>query len=282
MPHPRLLPIFGLLLLFSCNQNTETSPEALTDHMMLVEAVDSAGEKEIADSASVPEAALVLDTTNLSPEPDTPLKLLLEGTFHKHEVWAGAEKKTWLGLFKEDGKYVLRPTTIQVNIVEDPVADSAGTLSGREVAADSNAVFLLTGLQPNKTGEVDTAVFNRAILPANKELTYTLKGREYRISSYGDSTQAATGEYAYQNYGWKVSGTKNGKVIEQKLAEDDHLTESIYVLLWAGDLDHDGIPDLLIDTSNHYNVSSYTLFLSSKADRGKLYKKVAVFETVGC
>jgi hypothetical protein len=283
MRHPRLLPAIALLLLFSCKQNTDTPPEALTEHMVLVEATDSAVENEIADSASVPEAALVLDTTDLSPEPDTPLKLLLEGSFHKQEVWAGADKKQWLGLFKEDGKYILRPTLIQVNIVEDPVTDSAGILSGREVvAADSNAIFLLTGLQPGKAGAVDTAVFATAILPANKELLYTFKGREYRISSYGDSTQAATGEYAYQNYGWKVSGTRNGKEIEQTLAEDEGFTESIYVLLWAGDLDQDGIPDLLIDLSNHYNVSSYTLFLSSKADRGKLYKKVAVFETTGC
>ncbi len=66
------------------------------------------------------------------------------------------------------------------------------------------------------------------------------------------------------------------------MAENEQFDDSIYVLLWAGDIDRDGIPDLLIDTSNHYNISTIALFLSSKADKGKLYKKVAIFETIGC
>lgn len=279
MAHPRLLLALGLLLLFSCEKNQSNAPSGtLTDHTVSEDSVDLMDEK----TAVTPPATFVLDTTGFSPEPDTPLKLLLEGTYHKNEVWQGAERKQWLGLYHENGRYVLRPTSLQVNIVEDPVSDNEGVLSGREVvAADSNAVFLLTGLS-HYPAEVDTAVISRTTLPANKELTYTFKGKAYKIRSFGDSTQASTGERNYRHYGWKAVGMKNGKQVEQLLAEDEGFDDSIYVLLWVGDLDQDGIPDLLLDLSNHYNMARYTLFLSSQAERGKLYRKVAVFEVVGC
>lgn len=280
MANSRLLLSLSLLLLLGCKeQENSTASAPPTDHE-ITDAMAAPISETKPDSVS--GASFVLDTTNLSPEPATPLKLLLEGTFHKNEVWGGAEKKEWLGLYHENGRYILRPTSLQINTVEDPVADSHGVLSGREVvAADSNAVFLLTGLSNHAT-EVDTAVFSRTTLAANKELTYTFKGKDYHIRSFGDSTQAPNGEYSYTHYGWKAVGTKKGKKVEQLLAEDEGFDDSIFVLLWAGDLDNDGIPDLLLDLSNHYNLARYTLFLSSKAERGKLYRKVAVFEAVGC
>ena len=282
----RKLLLFPLaILLVGCGraaENVVTLPP--TDHAVSIAEDEIPSEKET-------EAYVTYetDTLNLSAEPDTPLKLLLEGTFHKSEVWQHAEKRNWLSVSYEGGRYILRPAQINVNTVYDPVFDSDKAvngkkmISGREVVSlDSSTVFLITGLSNFTAGQLDTAAFDKSILPANKSLTYTFKGKRYQISAYGDSTQQHNAEYRYQNYGWKVSGVKKGKKIEQLLAEDKYFDDSIYMLLWAGDLDRDGIPDLLLDVSNHYNVSKIALFLSSKAEKGKLYKKVAVFETIGC
>ena len=46
-------------------------------------------------------------------------------------------------------------------------------------------------------------------------------------------------------------------------------------LLWAGDLDRDGRLDLLLDLSEHYNMSLPTLFLSSAAADSDLVAPVA-------
>lgn len=281
----RKLLLLPLILLLGCGQGTEnvinTPP---TDHAVAVTTDEL--KKDKAEKVYI---TYVADTTDLSPEPNTPLKILLEGSFHKNEVWKDAEKKQWLAVILEQGHYYLRPAGITVRPVYDPVLDSDKVvngkrmISGREVISqDSNTVFLLTGLPKFKAGEVDTAAFQKNIIYANKTLTYGFKGKEYYIKSYGDSVQQHNNEYRYQNYGWKVSGKKKGKWLEQKLVEHETFDDSIYMLLWAGDLDRDGIPDLLIDASNHYNVSSIVLYLSSMAEKGKLYKKVAVFETVGC
>jgi len=279
-----LLP-FSLLLLVGCSQRADAPPAAPTDHSRTVQEETAAepAEVEASGSSTIAPEAVSLDTTDLTPEPATPLKLLLEGSYHKSEVWRGAEKQAWLGLYHEKGTYILRPTSLQVHTVEDPIADNEGIISGRAVtAADSNGLFYITGLPASKAGSVDTAVFSQTTLAANKVLAYSYKGKEYYIKAYGDSVQTATGQYRYTLYGWKVAGTKNGRNVEQTLAEDEAFDDSIYVLLWAGDLDRDGVPDLLLDLSNHYNLSRYVLYLSSMAERGKLYKKAAVFEVVGC
>lgn len=281
MPYPRLLLPFSLLLLLGCRQSTETTPPAApTDHVVQEDSVEEPAAPAATDTPM--QAALTLDTTGLAPAPETPVKLLLEGTYHKNEVWGGAEKEDWLGVFRTAEGYELRPAVLHINTVKDPVLDSANVLSGREVvAADTNALFFVAGLRRATTGPVDTAAFHITTLPANKALTYTFDGREYTIEAYGDSVEQASGNYSYINYGWRVSGRKNGRQVTQTLVEDQRFKDSIYVLLWAGDLDRDGIPDLLLDLSNHYNISRYALYLSSMAERGKLYRKVAEFKAEG-
>ncbi len=53
-------------------------------------------------------------------------------------------------------------------------------------------------------------------------------------------------------------------------------------VLWAGDLDGDGRLDLVLDESDHYNVTVTALFLSSEAAPGALVRRVARHETTGC
>jgi len=48
-------------------------------------------------------------------------------------------------------------------------------------------------------------------------------------------------------------------------------------LYWVGDLDSDGKPDFYLSLYENDNVSAVFLFLSSKAENGKLIKAVASF-----
>ena len=63
---------------------------------------------------------------------------------------------------------------------------------------------------------------------------------------------------------------------------DEEFDCAIPTLLWVGDLDRDGKPDLLIDLHRHYNVFLPTLFLSSEAGQGGILKQVASIRSVGC
>jgi hypothetical protein len=278
--------IFLLLFLvfFACKHSPDKQNKLPnTDHSLV--SLEKDQQDLVEDSDNL---IYEVDTTNLTPEPNTPVKLLMEGAFHKNEVWKGAENKNWFGLHYQDCKYYLKKTSLQIVPTFDPVLDAKHSktgkkiISGREVIGDTpNTLFFITGLERLQEGPVDSVSFSKNIIPINKSVSYSFNNRDYKITAYGDSTKLPSNEYVYQNYGWKVKGIKKGKVIEQILAEDTFFEDSIYMLLWAGDLDKDGIPDLLIDISNHYNTSKIALYLSSTAKKGKLYQKVAVFETVG-
>ncbi|MHC2992573.1 hypothetical protein OB13_13635, partial [Pontibacter sp. HJ8] len=263
----------------------DKATENKTDHTHLQTPASSAA--ETSDTTILPTDEelqhFTPDTAGLMPEPQTPAKLLIAGRFHKQEVWQGVESKQWMGLVYEDSTFQLRPTQLQVTPFFDPILDrkAARLLSGREISStDSNTLVFLTGIDQLKAGAVDTMGFATAVVLPNTSLHMTYKGKAYILMATGDSVQEESSEsYSLQNYSWKISGLKNGKKITQELASDENFESAIYVLLWAGDLDRDGIPDLLTDLSNHYNASQITLFLSSKADKGKLYKKAATFRT---
>jgi hypothetical protein len=53
-------------------------------------------------------------------------------------------------------------------------------------------------------------------------------------------------------------------------------------LLFAGDIDRDGRLDLILDATDHYNLSRPTLYLSTQAADGELVHRVAEHEAVGC
>lgn len=279
-----LLFIFILLNLAACNSTPDKATEHKTDHTHVADTASQS--TETTDSTTLPTdnelQHYAVDTTGLTPEPKADFKILIEGRFHKQEVWEGAENKQWMGLVFEDSTFQLRPTSMQVKPFFDPVNDRGRkVMSGREVVGEfPNTLLLITGIGQLKSGLVDTVSYpNQVILP-NTAINLKYKGKTYTLEASGDSIKDESSEsYSIRNYSWKISGTKHGRKISQVLATDEGFESAIYELLWIGDLDRDGIPDLLADLSNHYNASKVTLFLSSKADKGKLYKKVASFNT---
>ena len=71
-------------------------------------------------------------------------------------------------------------------------------------------------------------------------------------------------------------------VRSQIVVSHESLDEQTPELLWAGDLDRDGRPDLLPELSRHYNVSDRALLLSGDAADGEMSRVVTTPRTVGC
>lgn len=276
----RYLAFLPLLFLFSCKSDSASSVPPETDHMAMVDTMEQkASQKQ--DSLPPIDGMLHIDTTDLQPEPEGQVKILLAGSFHKREVWQSAEQKKWMALTFEKGEYRLVPANISVQPVFDPIADQDSLhISGRAVTSDrENTILLITGLQGHKAGVIDTVAFTEDIILPDKRLPLKFKNKTYELTAFGDSATAeGAGQPALQNYGWKITGSKNNRKLTQVLAEDAEFESAIYVLLWAGDLDNDGIPDLLADLSNHYSKSKITIFLSRNAPKGKLYQQTTAFE----
>lgn len=227
------------------------------------------------------ETTITVDSSNLAPEPTGKIKLLLEGTFHKDEVWQGVQQKKWLALVFEEGQYVLKPVQATVKTVYDPAHDPDSLhISGRAVSSSRpGTIVLLTGLSNPNPGKIDTVALERDVLAPGHKISFKTSRGTYQLTASGDSAAVeGTNLFKIQNYSWKVSGNKAGSKVTQTLAEDHSFENAIYVLLWMGDLDGDGVQDIIADLSTSRARNNITLFLSSMAGKGKLYHQAASFE----
>lgn len=212
------------------------------------------------------------------------------GAFHGDEPVA-RDGEAWLALQVEAGHAALVPTRLQVHEVHDALLDDAGESSGREVGSalgEDGLVFLRgPGLH---AGPVRMAPFAPAErLGARPDYGIRFDGRAYRLEV--ECVPAPDPAPEQQQFACVLvlgSGGDRQRLFELRgyvePGSDEVITsdDGKARLLFAGDLDRDGRLDLIFDTSDHYNVSRPTLFLSSLARPGELVGEAAQYRSVGC
>ncbi len=214
-------------------------------------------------------------------------ELLLPGVYHGDEV-AARNGEVWMALVQDaDGRTRLESRAISVEVINDPVLDDAHGASGKRVGAGDDAVlFYLRDLPGASAGKVTTAY------SANGEPLSVAVGLDRRFElkqqrsarlqllcaddARGECALQLSDDARRQVLARWATAASDGTV--PRMLGDDAWPH----LRWAGDIDRDGQLDLLIDTSDHYNVSQPTLFLSSQAKKDQLVGVAALLRSVGC
>lgn len=199
--------------------------------------------------------------------------------FHGGEVTA-RDGETWLALVVADGTARLQRTRLKVEAVNDPVLDADDEKTGRSVAAPGvEALVFLRGIAALAPGEVSVATPAKADFFTARPFESTLAGKPFRLLA---ECTAADGRCRVI----LAEGGQRQVLLEREaLAGEDGkpgFGDGVPQLLFAGDLDRDGRVDLLLDTTDHYNLSRPTLFLSGAAGEGELVRQVAQQELTGC
>ncbi len=223
------------------------------------------------------------------------------GTFHKGEAIA-RDGEPWLVLWtRADGRASrLGDARVRLTHVQDALLDGEGEASGEEISVpvpadgrETPLMFLRGGrLKPGTVvaGEIEDRSTDG--LPA---YTVRFAGREARVETRCASRPAPAGEdngdieFAQCRIEWVADGVRQ-TVIEMPASRSAGSAIGPWILgndatprlLFAGDLDRDGHLDAIIDTSDHYNLSRPTLFLSSAAGRGAHLRRVSEHRAIGC
>lgn len=209
-------------------------------------------------------------------------QLMLTGeTFHGDEV-PGRTGETWFALVVDGGKATLQPTTLKIEAVNDPVGDGPDEKTGRSVVAPGiEPRVLLRGIASLSAGDIAVAMADPQPLNAGTPLPITFGGKTLnlgvRCSGTGDALTCTVvlGDGVMEQVLFDTFATRSESgVIE--------LGEAVPSVLFAGDLDRDGRVDLLIDTTDHDNLSRPTLFLSGAAKKGQHVAHVAQQSITGC
>lgn len=213
------------------------------------------------------------------------------GRFHGDEALA-RDGERWLALRTDARGARLIETTVRVRAVEDALLDAPGERSGREVGSPLGEAGIVTYLRgaglsagPVESATVTPEPAGAAPVPAR---TIALHAQRYRLDLRCEAAPAQVINAQPQHRCRLVLGDG---VREQVLLDAIAWRESASAALvtdasaevrFAGDLDRDGRLDLIVDLTDHYNVSRPTLLLSSQARAGELVGVAARFESVGC
>lgn len=218
------------------------------------------------------------------------------GEFHGDEPVA-RHGEHWLALRRNDQEAALVAARLTVTPVFDAVLDAPGDSSGRAVASDAGDEQVITFLRgpglrsgPVLAAEVEEMA---AVVGDAPAWHLHLGGHAYRIATRcrvagagRDADSAAPDAIQCEVTLHHADGRQQTLVrmggyrdTASILRPGDDATPA---LLFAGDLDRDGRLDLVFDTTDHYNVSRPTLFLSSAARDGELVGAAAQYQSVGC
>jgi hypothetical protein len=210
-------------------------------------------------------------------------RLLQASTYHTDEVDSSAFYQPWYGLFKDASGYYLKQTRIHAERIEDAVLDEGGEKTGWGVSTtiEDTSLVLFSGLVNLWEGPVEVVHLPKQQLLPGEELGFQFKGESYKLYATGESRKNNS-ETTYSNYKLFLQRDVRGKKESQLLVSHPVLDEAMVQILFAGDLNRDGLPDLLLDTTWHYNATVPTLYLSVSGGKGGLLQIVALHMSVGC
>jgi hypothetical protein len=205
------------------------------------------------------------------------IAVLEPGTFHGEDV-ALKQPSTWLGLFCQRASCELHQTKVRATRVPDPLGEDAPdkpTGTSIQVLSRHQPLLLLHGLAA-PLGPVVTTFSGERSLVAGSEQIFSWRGQPYALRIEGRPT---TEEKLPK--GSRLLFTK-GSLTQELFSLPDGGNDPYVTVLWIGDIDGDGKPDLYINASNHYNVANKVLWLSSLAKPGQLVGPTPAFITMGC
>lgn len=216
---------------------------------------------------------------------DTAL-VFIPGMMHGEEVPKKAETLNWMALVLEkDSSFSVKKVELNTQHVNDPIVDGEdeSVKTGISFTCDSsiNALYFFSiplAEQSDLTGNIIPA--GGYFFPGTSHV-FQQNGKTYKLLATGEAldndgkpTENPEAMRGYKNYRIRFEGPG----IQQELLFKKEDYESTPQPLFIGDLNKDGIPDLIMDTESHYNITGLALFLS---ENGKL-RLVAYHLTSGC
>jgi len=234
-------------------------------------------------------AWLVLSAVWAGPVAAGEPQLVRPGTYHGDEL-AAVSGESWLALrHVPDGRDRLEAVTVRVDTVRDEILDEADApATGRMLSApgDSAIAFLFRGVPGLREGPVNTVTADEMVA----------LGEPVRLALAGDTLDVVlacgprqvTGQLetaACSLFVRRVHATQTLRSYQGYYQDGEFGgigNDAIPIVLWAGDLDGDGALDLVVELTDHYNVSRPTLFMSRRSIGCVVLEKIAEHVSTGC
>jgi hypothetical protein len=192
----------------------------------------------------------------------------------------------WHALVEDEDGFQLVATALTVDRLPHPLTDAAALRIHAETPGEVR--FLVRGVPTARPGRVPTTYAGaRALVPGTwQAVGYAPDAMTVLVAADIDGQTDSDlvdphspAHLLVQRFAvTEGGGTGPAPATVQDLGPVDGTAH----LLWAGDLDGDGVTDLLLDETHHTGATRARLWLSSEAGGAGLVAEAAVLETTGC
>lgn len=237
------------------------------------------------DSASITSVG---DKSESKSEFPQNVEMLLPTQYRKESTGypKGVKEKEWYEFYKDEksGKWIVAKADLKITYGRDEcVGEDVMIINSNH----ENAVFFFTpfeGLSKN----IETAVEDKPLYPGY-EVNFSMNGINYRFNGAGkvfdsetqkiltpeEIKKKSTEDLEYSSLRDYSVWFNIPNSAYYNIAQIDTIYGATLTLIWAGDLNGDGLPDAVFSLPDFYENEHILFFLSDKNDKEKPLKKVA-------
>lgn len=190
-------------------------------------------------------------------------ELLVPGGPYEAGAVPADARGEWLGLVTGDGADRLEPVRVSMENVMEECTGSPGAARLVRVSGAREPLVLLRGVPGVRKG---------AVIPGS--LAPPVDWRQPQEGTFGGRPfllrEERVGEGFRLRYAW---GQALETVFETEFEDEGH-----WAVLWLGDLNRDGWPDLLLQADGKYSLQTTRLLLSRKG----VLEEIATFGVAAC
>jgi hypothetical protein len=196
------------------------------------------------------------------------------------------------GIFKDEQGFYVSNFKYEIKRTKhwfDDFLDDNDDFNGIKIEVtepNDSCYFIMSGL--NLSIENNYRRINEINHPSyihpSKPFEFKVNDNKYRLFSSASKTQdfEFQGSDYFDAINYKIYIEDKSRKIIQLLAATPNFDDMMFAVLFVGDLDDDGIPDLIMDTSRKYSYSQLTLYLSSRSKWNEIYQVSAMNSISGC
>lgn len=260
--------LFIASVLISCKDSKAIEKEEK------VEVADTLSVEETTSKESIPKA----ETSEEEVEFKNDFEILLASQYRD---WEGKNKansltKDWVDLYEKSGRYYLGKADFKLeNGYSECTGDSTKVLNSKY------KTVLFMDFPELKLGEIKSLKIEKNKVWPKQKISFAFNNVEYFLRAEGEVPSSFKvgndngKEETFTNIKKYKLYISTKEMPEKLLLKESSFNDTFVELLFIGDIDKDGKPDFIIGANRNYEEERVILFLSSKAEKEHIVKKVS-------
>ncbi|HEY9177195.1 MAG TPA: hypothetical protein VIN07_05870 [Flavipsychrobacter sp.] len=276
--------IFSLIVILIISSSCQDSPKAgnsVSSENSTPSSKLMTGDSTLLDSYSFPDKEKRFPMQLLYIDNDKESCVL----YHYDEVSEDWINRSWYALVKNGPQYFIQNAAITIRPGYDPVLDDDTTQkTGWEVSTNATDTPLIhfTEYAKIKAGPIQSIKLPIDIIRTGDNISFEFASVMYKLFATGIVDNNSSAYSSTTNYRLFIESTTHSKKTTQLLFAAPNFDDAFPSIMFIGDINRDGLPDILLNAVRHYNEFAPSLFLSNSNSSDTIWELVGLHWSSGC